>query len=125
MVASRRAGRVQVLVGGAMELSKAATELVDEYRRTPGAEPLGFTRTAVYRQFIEAAELAGFTGPDVEMDSKFAARSPEWVARASEEELRRYLHTLIRSDRWNDEYPSALLEACNGGQIAALARRRL
>ncbi|UVF21360.1 hypothetical protein HPT29_009640 [Microvirga terrae] len=104
-----------------MELSKAATELVDEYRRSPGAEPLGFTRTAAYRQFIEAAEQAGFTGPEVEMDSEFSDRSPEWVAHASEEELRRYLHTLIRADRWNTDFPTAVLQACSGGQLGALA----
>ena len=104
-----------------MELSKAAAELVDEHRRSPGAEPLDFTRTAAYRQFIQVAEQAGFTGPFVEMDSEFSDRSPEWVAHADELELRRWVHTLIRADRWNGDRPSALLEACSGGQLGALA----
>lgn len=108
-----------------MEFSKAAAELVDEYRRVPRAEPLDFTRTAAYRQFIEAAEQGGFTGPDVEMDSDYSDRSPGWVARADGLALRRWVHTLIRADRWNGDYPTAILNACAGGQMKAICDRDL
>ncbi|EMN4676135.1 hypothetical protein RFJ04_001323 [Klebsiella variicola] len=106
-----------------MEFKKAAAELVAAYRRAPGAEPLDFTRTDAYRQFIEAAEQAGFTGPDVEMDTEFADRSPEWVARADELALRRWINTLIRSDRWNGDYPDAVWMACRSGCIGGLVER--
>ncbi|HGX5381144.1 TPA: hypothetical protein ACNE2I_004342 [Escherichia coli] len=104
-----------------MEFKNAAAELVDEYRRIPRAEPLDFTRTAAYRQFIEAAGQAGFTGSGVEMDVDFAARSPEWVAQAGEQDLQRWVHTLIRCDRWNSEYPTAVMDACRSGCMSVLA----
>ncbi|AQV17698.1 hypothetical protein V6190_19785 [Escherichia coli] len=104
-----------------MEFKNAAAELVEEYGRIPRAEPLDFTRTAAYRQFIEAAEQARFTGPGVEMDVDFAARSPEWVAQAGEQDLQRWVHTLIRCDRWNSEYPTAVMDACRSGCMSVLA----
>lgn len=103
--------------------SNAAAKLVAEYRRAPGAEPLEFARTDSYRQFVDAAEETGFTGSDVEMDVDFASRSAGWVASAGEEELRCWLHTAIRADRWNGEYPTAILDACRAGCIVALVER--
>lgn len=110
-------------MGGAVEFKKAAAELVAAYRRAPGAEPLDFTRSGAYRQFIEAAEQAGFTGPDVEMDSDYSGRSPGWVARADHPSLRRWVHTLIRSDRWNGDYPDAVWMACRSGSMSELVAR--
>lgn len=101
----------------------AATELLGEYRRAPGVEPLNFTRTEAYRQFAEAAEQTGFTGPDVETDVEFSDRSPEWVAEADNEELRRWVHTMLRADRWNGDYPNALLIACRSGCLMGLVAR--
>lgn len=106
-----------------MEFSKAAAELVDEYRQAQDAEPLVFTRSGAYRQFIEAAEQAGFTGPDVEMDSDYSDRSPGWVALADDPSLQRWVHTLIRSDRWNGDYPDAVWMACRSGSMAELVAR--
>jgi hypothetical protein len=106
-----------------MELSKSAAALVDEYRREPRVEPLDFARTAAYRQFIEAVEQAGFTGPDIEADREFSDRTPEWVKHADELALRRWVHTLIRADRWNGDFPTAVLKACSGGQLGVLAAK--
>ncbi|WP_313050891.1 hypothetical protein [Atlantibacter subterraneus] len=106
-----------------MEFSKAAAELVDEYRRAPRAEPLDFTRTAAYRQFIEAAEQEDFTSAEIEMDTDYAERRPEWVANADEGALRQWVHTLIRSDRWNADYPTAIMDACRSGSIGELVAR--
>ncbi|HAY5094929.1 TPA: hypothetical protein MJB77_25765 [Klebsiella pneumoniae] len=104
-----------------MEFKNAAAELVDTYQRQPGAELLEFARTDAYRQFVQAAEQEGFTGPEIEMDVDFAARSPEWVAQAGEQDLRRWVHTLIRCDRWNSEYPTAVMDACRSGCMSVLA----
>lgn len=106
-----------------MELSKAAADLVNEYRRSPGVEPLVFTRTDTYREFLAAAAACGWTGPDVETDVEFAERRPEWVANADEEALRRWIHTVIRSDRWNGDYPDAVWMACRSGSMSELVRR--
>lgn len=106
-----------------MEFSKAAAELVDEYRRAPRAEPLDFTRSNAYQEFIAEAERSGFTGPDVEMDSDYSDRPPEWVARADDPALRRWVHTLIRSDRWNGDYPDAVWMACRSGSMGELVAR--
>lgn len=106
-----------------MEFSEAATELVDAYQRQPGIEPEAFTRSSAYRQFVAAAAACGFTGPDVEMDTEVADRSPEWVALADELALQRWINTLIRSDRWNCDYPDSVLMACRSGCLDALVGR--
>jgi len=106
-----------------MEFSKAAAELVDAYRQVQDAVPLVFTRSGAYRQFIEAAEQAGFTGPDVEMDPDYSDRSPGWVTQTDEEALRRWVNTLLRSDRWNCDYPNSVLMACRSGCLDALVGR--
>lgn len=106
-----------------MNFSKATAELVDTYRHAPGAEPLDFSRGGAYGRFIEAALACGYTGPNVETDVDFAARSVEWVASASEDDLRRWVHTLIRCDRWNGEYPTAILDACRAGCMEMLVER--
>ena len=102
---------------------KAAKELVAAYRRAPGTEPLDFSHTDAYRQFVAAAEESGFTGSTIEMDEEFAQRRPEWVESASEEELRRFVHTLARCDRWNPECPTAVMDACRSGCMGALVER--
>lgn len=106
-----------------MKLSDKAMALVDEYRREPGADLIDFSRTDAYRRFVEAAEIVGFTGPDIEMDSEFSYHSPEWVAQADGAALRCWVHTLIRCDRWNVECPTAVMDACRSGCMSALADR--
>lgn len=106
-----------------MEFAKAAAELLTEYQRTRGAESVLFANTKAYRQFIEAAEQAGLTGPEIEMDEDFARRSPEWVAKAGTDEIQRWIHTLIRVDRWNGDCPDAVLTACKLRCISALVKR--
>lgn len=106
-----------------MNLSKAAADLVAAYQSAPGAEPLDFTRTEAYRQFIEAAERQGFTSSELDMDSEAAERRSEWVAHASKQDLQRWVHTLIRSDRWNGDWPDAVWMACRSGCMGALVQR--
>ncbi|QXC36166.1 hypothetical protein [Aeromonas sp. FDAARGOS 1407] len=106
-----------------MKFSEAIEFLATACEQKPGVEPLDFASTGTYRQFVDAAELAGFTGPDVDMDSGFAERTPEWVWQASELELQRWVHTLIRADRWNEECPDAVLMACRSGCLGVLAER--
>lgn len=106
-----------------MKFSEATAELAAVYEREPGVEPETFARTAAYLHFTCAAELSGLTGPNLEMDEEFASRSPEWVSRASEQELQRWVHTLIRTDRWNGECPNAVLMACRSGALSMLIQR--
>lgn len=106
-----------------MKLSEAVMMLVEQFHQVPSAEPLDFTRTNSYRQFVQAAEQTGFTGPDVEMDSKFSYRSPEWVTQADGAALQCWVHTLIRCDRWNAERPTAIMDACRSGCMSALAEQ--
>lgn len=106
-----------------MKFSESAAELVAAYQRQPGTEPLDFARTDAYRQFVEEAEKAGFTGPDIEMDVKFAERRPGWVGCAGDAELRRWVHTMVRSDRWNGDCPTAVMGACRSGCMGALVAR--
>ncbi|HHL3341401.1 TPA: hypothetical protein ACQ5TD_004872 [Klebsiella pneumoniae] len=106
-----------------MKFTEAAAALVAAYQRAPGAEPESFARTEAYRRFAEAAEQAGFTGPDMEMDQDFAGHSSAWVGSASEEALKRYVHTMLRADRSNSEYPTAVLDACRSGTMTALVEQ--
>lgn len=106
-----------------MKFSEAAAELAAVYKREPNVEPEVFARTAAYRHFTEAAELDGLTGPNVEMDEEFASRSPKWVSGATEQELQRWVHTMLRADRCNSDYPDAVLSACRSGCVKALADR--
>lgn len=114
---------VLVSGGDAMEFSKAAAELVGAYERSSGGDLATFARTSGYRQFVGAAERAGFTGPDIEMDSDFSGRSPDWVAQAEDAALQRWVHTLIRADRCNGDYPDAVWKACRSGSMGELVAR--
>lgn len=106
-----------------MKFSEAAAALVAAYQCQPNTEPQDFARTDAYRQFVEVAEKAGFTGPDIEMDVEFAERRQEWVVSACDAELRRWVHTMVRSDRWNGECPTAIWDSCRSGCMAALVER--
>ncbi|TKV13248.1 hypothetical protein FDX19_02615 [Citrobacter sp. wls619] len=106
-----------------MKLSGAVTALVGDYRHEPGANLIDFSRTNTYRQFVEAAEQAGFTGPDMEMDSEFSDRSTEWVEKTDDAALQRWVHTIIRCDRSNSDHPTAIRDACSGGHLTVVVRR--
>ena len=106
-----------------MKFHDAATKLMATFQRQTGIEPDAFARTNEYRQFAKAAEQDGFTGPDIEMDMDFASRSPKWVMQADKEALKRWVHTLLRSDRSNGDYPTAVLDACQSGCMDALVER--
>ncbi|WP_128290827.1 hypothetical protein [Afifella aestuarii] len=98
---------------------QVAADLVAQYERQPRLGPETITKLPAYRPFIEEAVRAGWTGPEMELDPDFWARSAEWVASASDEQRRRWLHSVLRSERWNAECPMAILEALQGGQMAA------
>lgn len=106
-----------------MRLFQATEALLAAFKRQPEIDALAFAGLSAYGQFIEAAERDGFTGPDIEMDPEFAERTPGWVAQADEQQLPQWLHTLIRSDRSNGDYPTAVLMACRSGAMDALVTR--
>jgi hypothetical protein len=106
-----------------MRLIQATEVLLASFERQPGIDALAFASLPAYREFVEAAEQVGFTGTDVRMDSEFADRSPEWVASADYEQLRHWVHTLIRADRWNSDYPNAVWMACRTGSMGRLVER--
>ncbi|MBK1624930.1 hypothetical protein [Afifella marina] len=104
------------------EFLASARQLLDQYQRQPHQTPETITTLPGYHEMLEAAVECGLSGPDVELDSEFSCRSPEWIAGASAEERRKWLHSVVRAERWNSEYPMAVLEALEGGQLAALVR---
>lgn len=105
------------------DMAQHAQVLVDQYRRQPAQTPETIKDLVGYWEFIEGAEAAGFTGSDLEGDQQFASRSPEWIAAASTAQLQSWTHTVLRAERWSGEWPTAILEALQGGQLEALAAR--
>ncbi len=102
-----------------VDLARSAADLIAEYQRQPRQTPETIAQLPSYYRFIEDAERAGWTGLDIGMDEHFAERSAEWVASATEEERQRWLHTVLRAERWNPDCPMAVLETLRGGQLAA------
>lgn len=106
-----------------LKMADLTQELVNQYRRQPKQTPETITGMAAYWPFVEGAEVNGFTGPHAEGDDDFASRSPEWLSNADLNSLQRWLHSLLRCERWNGEWPTAILNALQVGQIQALAER--
>jgi hypothetical protein len=104
-------------------MAALAQDLADHYHRQPRQTPETVARLPGYREFIDGAAEAGFTGPDHEGDEDFASRSASWVRDADLASLQRWLHSLLRCERWNGEWPDAVLGALRDGRIAALAER--
>lgn len=96
--------------------------LVDAFARNTGLTPDSITRLPAYTAFIEEAEGAGLTGPDMMMDDEFSARSAAWLASADADQVARWVHTLLRIERANYEWPAAVLEALQDGRLAAVGR---
>ncbi|SDO42093.1 hypothetical protein [Vreelandella arcis] len=103
--------------------SEATEALISAFERQPHLKPKTISTLPERQAFIDAAELSGFTGANMELDTRFSERKPKWIAKASTESLKRWVHTLLRSERWNSECPNEILEALRGGQMQALAVR--
>lgn len=97
--------------------------LLEQYRQQPDQTSESITALSRYQNFVEYAALYGFINQEMDVDEEFASRLPEWVQTASMDELRRWVCSLIRADRWQGEWPSAILEALQGGQFEVLERR--
>lgn len=97
--------------------------LLEEYRRQPHLTPETIRSLPGYRGVIERAQALGFTGSELVGDEDFAHRSPAWVARADLAELQAWMHSTLRAERWNSEWPTAILEALRGGHLKAMAHR--
>jgi hypothetical protein len=66
------------------------------------------------------APLRGWLqGSEMEVNEQFADRSVEWIQAADMESLQRWMHTVLRAERWRGEWPTAILD----GSGAARSRR--
>ncbi|MCY1461821.1 hypothetical protein D9M71_795190 [compost metagenome] len=104
-------------------MAALAGQLVAEFARQPRQTAETITQLPAYGALIDGAAAAGMTGDDVELDDEFACRSPAWLSTANVDQVRRWTHTLLRIERWNAEWPTAILEALQGGHLEALAVR--
>ncbi|MEX3690359.1 hypothetical protein AB3X91_17425 [Paraburkholderia sp. BR14263] len=85
-----------------------------------------FTALPEYRLFVEGSYAGGFVctdfapgGPTIERGVRVEDAVGSW----SFFELRHYVHTLLRSERWADGYSSPILEALIQGVLQAISRR--
>jgi ADP-ribose pyrophosphatase YjhB (NUDIX family) len=83
-----------------------------------------------YRRFVEGAPACGFVvegfPPEEWLDLEDIDRHPERaVSIMGPKDIREYLHTLHRSEKWADGYSSPMFEALASGALQAVARRLL
>jgi hypothetical protein len=79
-----------------------------------------------YRRFVDGAYACGFVCRDFKPDFPFESGNhrPEETIRAwTFHELRHYIHTLLRAERWADGYSSPILEAVMSGALREVAKR--
>jgi hypothetical protein len=94
--------------------------------RLPAERHEEFSALPEYRLFVEGAYACGFVCTDLDpggptIDS--GERVEETVDRWSFFEVRRYMHTLLRSERWADGYSSPIFEALIQGVLRAIGHR--
>ena len=79
-----------------------------------------------YRRFVDGAEALGFVCHDFSvagMDTSSMVRNPEQLTGLPLQQLRRYVHVLIRSERSNVPDYSVVFEAVVAGALKVLADR--
>jgi len=104
-----------------LSATDAITVLVAQYQRQPGVSFEELRQWPAYTALIEELGSWGdITDQFGGMDSDYAERRPEWLRIATDAQRRRWLFTLGRAERWQDDY-SVVLHALQGGQLAAVA----
>lgn len=79
-----------------------------------------------YALFIDVAYACGFVCHDMKPDADLNAVSaqPErFISSWNFPEIRMYIHTLLRAERWADGYSSPICEAISSGALAMVAER--
>jgi hypothetical protein len=98
--------------------------------KSPARLPTGrhkeFFRLEAYPLFLEGAYACGFVCGDLKPDNPLEgerARPAEAIAGWSFQRLRRYVHYLLRHERWADGYSSPILEALAAGHLQQVGQR--
>jgi hypothetical protein len=79
-----------------------------------------------YELCVEGAYALGFVCRDIRPEGvhlDLIAERPELLADLPLSGLRRYLHVLMRAERWNHPYASPVLAALEAGVLQLVARR--
>ena len=99
---------------------------VRDHERLPAERHGEFTALPEYRLFVQGAYACGFVctdfapgGPTIERGVRVEDEVGSWTFF----ELRHYVHTLLRSERWADGYSSPIFEALIQGMLQAISRR--
>ncbi len=118
--------RMLVLLINALETAALGHFGVQGHERLPMERHEEFTALLEYRLFVEGAYACGFVctdfapgGPTVERGVRVEDAVGSWLFF----ELRHYVHTLLRSERWADGYSSPIFEALVQGVLQAISRR--
>lgn len=118
--------RMLALLIDALEAAALKHFDVHGHERLPAEQHGDFTALPEYRLFVEGAYACGFVctdfapgGPTIEPSVRVEDAVDSW----SFLELRHFMHTLLRSERWADGYSSPIFEALTRGVLQATSRR--
>lgn len=118
--------RMLVMLVEALETASQEHFGVRDHERLPAERHGEFTALPTYRLFVEGAYACGFVctdfapgGPTIERGVRVEDAVGSW----SFLELRHYVHTLLRSERWADGYSSPIFEALRQGVLQAISQR--
>lgn len=112
-------------------LAILARELIDEYKMTTELEGKElelseFFAIPAYIRFLHGAYACGFVcrdfTPDFPIDAMLI-RPRESLATLRFHQIRHYVHTLLRAERWADGYSSPIRSALNAGTVEELHDR--
>ena len=130
--ASRRSTVNQHQARHLVQLVRLLERAALEHYRVPVASRLPRDRHAevfkleAYRLFIEGAYACGFVCRDLKPDNPLEGereRAAAVIAGWSFSELRRYVHYLVRHERFADGYASPILESLVAGHLQQVANR--
>ncbi|HSD37757.1 MAG TPA: hypothetical protein VLC92_09620 [Rhodocyclaceae bacterium] len=104
-------------------MARLVAALLASHGRQPRQTPESVKSLDGYAELVDGAAGCGFTGPGIDLDERFAERSAEWLQTAEMGGLQRWVHSILRAERWNSEWPTAILDALQDGRLQALADR--
>lgn len=104
-------------------MARLVGALLASYCRQPQQTPESIRRLDDYVELVDGAVGCGFTGPDMELDEEFGERSAEWIQTADMGSLQKWMHSVLRCERWQGEVPTAILDTLQDGRLAALLDR--
>ena len=114
------------------QLVRLLERAVLDHFRVPVAAQLPADRYAesfkleAYRVFVEGAYACGFVCRDLKPDSPLEGacdRASEAIAAWTFPVLRRYVHYLVRHERWAEGYSSPIFDALIAGHLQQVADR--